>query len=1125
MLSDLTVVGFGLLWLGLLFGAALWGERRSGLLSRHWGTVYALSLAVYCTSWTFYGTVTQATRSGWPIPPTFVGTILLYALGFPLLLKLVRMARAHNATSLADLIATRLGRDGWLAAAVTLVAVLGMLPYVALQLKAVAMSYGLLTRASDLAPPPWQDSALYVALAMALFAMLFGTRRASTAEHNRGLVLAMAFESLLKLGAMLALGAFVVFGLDPGSAGCGPGLARECPPPPPTSTAGFLPLVLLGALAMFTLPHQFHVGIVECRNERHLHTARWLFPLYMVLIALPVLPLAAAGDARLAALGVPSDLYVLALPLSEGHEALALLAFLGGLSAATGMVILATLALSLMIGNHWLTPLLVRGGWAQQAGRDLRGSVLNQRRVAILAVVLLAWAYSRAIVGSDALADIGAVSFSALGVLAPPLLFAIARPQTPPRAVLAGLAVAVAVWAWLLLVPSLAELDAAAPEWLQRGPLGIGWLSPDGFLGFDGWSRLGRAVVFSLVAGTAVPLLLAGIAAPRRERRPAALDAELLRGVARRFLPAERVQALLGDRHGPVGAEAEARLEHELAAVLGAASARLLLDAARRENSGELDTVAEIVGEASQALRFNQRLLEAALENMSQGISVVDRELRLVAWNRRYAELFGFPEALLTIGRPIGELARHALRHSVGVQAPERIEAMVARRLDWMRSGSPHLTERRLPDGTIVEIRGNPMPGGGFVATYTDVTAFRRSEAGLIRAAETLEQRVDERTAALARATAAAERANTAKSRFLAAVSHDLAQPLNAAHLFTHALAQQLRHEQYRDAVANIDGALGSAENLLAGLLDISRLDAGGLAPRIEPFRVADMLQHLAAEFGVLAADRGLALRCVAPRRLWLRSDAQLLRRVLQNFLANAVRYTERGRVLLGCRRRGDRLRIEVWDTGPGIAADDQPLIFEEFRRLARGGQGLGLGLAIAERIARLLQHRIDLRSTPGRGTVFAIEVPVCAEPSARPGPAPAAGLPEPPRQRVLVVDNDIAVLRGMQALLAGWNCEVYAAQSFDEALALAQSVLPDLLLLDFHLDDGRTGLELHDAIGEGCATVLISADHGDPLRRAAAAAGCQLLHKPLKPLALKALMRRLAARGDHAAAQRVPAD
>ena len=372
------------------------------------------------------------------------------------------------------------------------------------------------------------------------------------------------------------------------------------------------------------------------------------------------------------------------------------------------------------------------------------------------------------------------------------------------------------------------------------------------------------------------------------------------------------------------------------------------------------------------------------------------------------------------------------------------------------------------------------------------------------------------RTAELEGAKGEAERANRAKTRFLAAVSHDLAQPLNAAHLFTHALAQQLLHPEYREAVGNIDGALGSAEGLLAGLLDISRLDAGGMAPNVHPFCVDDLLQPLAAEFGVLARHKGLELHYVATRA-WVRSDPQLLRRALQNFLANAVRYTAHGRIALSCRRDGAGLRIEVRDSGPGIAEADQAAIFEEFRRLDRGGQGLGLGLAIAERIARLLGHPLALRSQPGRGACFSISVP---RTSARPAIAslPAMEPTAAPRSRVLVVDNDADVLRAMQALLEGWQCEVMAARDAAEAEACVATAVPDILLLDYHLDQGDTGLALRARLRARMPErpcVIITADHGEDLRRAVAEAGCQLLYKPLRPLALKSVMSRFVAARD----------
>mgnify|MGYP001063023224 CR=1 FL=1 len=1114
MLSVAAVVAAALLWLGLLFGTGLVAERHPGIFEKHWRHVYALSLAVHCTSWTFYGTVTQAARYGWPLPPTFVGAILFYALAMAFMMRLVRLARESNATSLADLIATRLGKDPWLAAVVTLVAVLGLIPYIALQLQAITMSLATVTTgigtADGDAPPLWRDGALYVALAMAVFAILFGTRRVNAAGHNRGLVLALAFESLFKLVAMLALGAFVWLGLH--------GLP-EIPAarPPARAAGGFMPLVVLGALAMFVMPHQFHVGVVECRDEADVRTARWQFPLYLLLIALPTLALARAGAALLGD-AVPTDMYALALPLTQGSAALALLVFLGGLSAATGMVIVSTLTLSLMIGNHWFAPGLLRGAWARGQGDDHRGDLLLLRRTGIVALMLLGWAYSRLVSGNEALADVGAVSFSALATLVPALVFAVWRPQTPAIAASAGVLAGFAAWLWVMLVPTLVATAGDDPGWLRDGPFGIAALAPDAFFGLTGWSRLGRAVGVSLFVGTAVTWVVAALRGAPHRRQARGADLASLRDAGRRFLPAARVDDLLqhAPASGPVPARIESKLEHELAAVLGSASARLLLDAARRnpvdtEGGAGLDMVAAIVGEASQDLRFNQRVLEAALENMSQGISVVDAELHLVAWNRRYEELFGYPQGMLRVGMPIAEAARWALREIASID-PARDETALERRLAHMRAGTPHLSERVFPDGSIVEIRGNPMPGGGFVATFTDVTEFRQAEAGLMRVNETLEQRVAERTALLETAKREAEHANDAKSRFLAAIGHDLLQPLHAAHLFTDTLQQRGAPEQ-RELARHIGAALDSTTDLLTTLLDMSRLEAGGLVPEPRAFPLADVLDPLVAQFRVLAGQRGLALHAV-PTRAWVRSDPQLLRRTLQNFLANALRYTASGRVLLGVRRCGNGLRIEVHDTGPGIDAAQREAIFEEFRRGEDApGQGLGLGLAIARRIAQLLGSDVSLRSTPGRGSIFAIGVP--RAPAAQPHRAPPRGLA---RLRVLVVDNEAPAREALAGVLRGWGCQVRTAADGDAAAAtLAQEAI-DLWIFDYHLDDGDDGVALHGRLAAAfpaAACLILSADQTGVVRTAAQEAGLPLLMKPLRPLALKSVLdRMLAARG-----------
>jgi Na+/proline symporter/CheY-like chemotaxis protein len=1102
--ATLTLIGAGLAWLGLLFAVAVIGERSPDRWRAAWPVVYSLSLAVYCTAWTFYGTTTQAARSGWPVPPTFIGTILLFVFCFPFLRRLVALSKATNATSIADFIASRFGKSSVLAAAVTGVAVLGIVPYIALQLQAVAMSFEAIHgRVADGSSAAWQDAALYAALVMAVFAMLFGTRRAAATEHNRGLVLAMGFESLLKLTAMLALGGFVVFGLF-----SGPGdFSARAPSPPFSGLDSFLTLVLLGALAMFTLPHQFHIGVVECRQERHLRVARWLFPLFLVLISLPILPLARAGNALLEGQVAP-DLYVLMLPLGEQQQGLALFAFLGGLSAATSMVILASLTLSIMIGNHWLTPALLNRHWGRVS--ELGIPVRQQRRLGIVVVLLLSYVYSRSIGMADALADIGALSFSGLAQLGPAVVLAVYRPGRSARAVLAGILCGVAVWAYVLFLPLLLAGLGATSDWMSTGPLGLTWLAPENLFGMNEFAPQTRAVVSSLAVNLLVTLVGIRIdAAPGRESSlDDPLRPDMLYRLAERFLPETRIERLFADRQD--ARALAARLEHELAAVVGSASARLLLDAARRRTPAPLDTVADLVGQAAEQARFSREVLSGALENMSQGVCVVDREMRLVAWNSAYLALFDYPESMIRVGRPVADLLRHNAES--GLMGGGDIERKIQRRLAHKRSGSRHRIERPWPDGRIIEIRGNPMPGGGFVATFTDVTAFRHAEEELRRINETLEQRVGDRTRELEKAKIQAERASEAKTRFLAAVSHDLVQPLNAAQLLTHALSGRLHDEDNRRSLSQISGALGATEDLLEGLLDISRLDAGGMEPRLSRFPLDEMFSQLEGEFSLLAEERDLVL---SGRRtgIWVETDPQLLRRILQNFLSNAVRYTRRGGVLIGCRRRGEKVLIGVWDTGPGITPDEQSVIFEEFRRLGdrQHAPGLGLGLAIAERMSRLLGHRLVLASRPGRGTLFGVEVP--RVPAQRPAARSRRDGASPGSGRVLIVDNEASMLGSLDTLVSGWGFEVQVAGEAGQALGAARQFDPQLLIVDYHLDAGRTGLELLDQLREaGCRSpaILISADHAAEVRQAARRAGCEFLHKPLRPLALRSLITRM---------------
>ena len=1104
MLSPLTVIIASLAWAAVLFGVALWGERHTARLGRIWPVVYTLSLAVHCTAWTYYGAVAQAVRWQFPSPPTYLGIVLLLVFGFGFLQRLGRLTHEHNSASLADLVTSRFGKDRRLGIAITTVALIGMVPYIALQLKAVALSFTLLIGGDPNVQPAYLDASLWIALVMAAFTMLFGTRRASATEHNRGIVLALGFESLLKLAALLAVGAFVVWGSHAGYAD----LAQRAQALPAGVYDGsFFALMGLGAIAMFTLPHQFHVGIVELRDSGDLRAARWLFPLYLLAIALPVLPIAWAGQLDLGDT-VPPDLYVLALPLAAGQKGLALLTFLGGMSAATGMAILSALTLSIMLANHWVSPYFVRDAARASSGSDLRPWVLANRRIGIGLVFVLAWLYSQAMSGVKALGDFGILSFSALAQLAPAVVLAVYRPRLPSGALLAGLLTGSLVWLWLMLVPT--AMQAGLMPQFDPG-VGWRWLTPEGFLGLGELHPVARGVLVSLLVNVATVLLVARFMPLKPDAARGGIAMTALENVARRFLPKDYVRTLAerGGHDATADEAMVATVERELAAVVGVSSARLLIDAAWRGESAPLDTVAELVGEATQALRFNQQVLEAALQNMSQGISVVDREQRLVAWNRRYAEMFGFPDDLLQVGRPIADLTRWALQ-----RMPHRghDERALQRRLDFMRAGTAHLTERVFPDGSIVEIRGNPMPGGGFVATYTDVTASRQAERELKQANETLEQRVAERTALLETAKREAEHANDAKSRFLTAIGHDLLQPLHAAQLFTDALSQQLSEQRQRDTALQVRGALDSTTDLLTGLLDMSRLEAGGLVPEPRDLPLMEVLEPLASEFRVLARERGLSFAMV-PTRAWVHTDPQLLRRILQNFLANAVRYTARGGVLLGVRRRGDRMRVEVWDTGPGIVEAEQQRIFEEFRRGDDvPGQGLGLGLSIADRISALLDAPLSLRSRVGHGAVFAVDLVRVTPPAAMPS---LAGKPGLAGRHVLAVDNDPDALDALRQVLVGWGCSVAIAADGASADAALRERDADLWLFDYHLDAGDTGVALAGrlrAVHGQRPCLILSADQTDAVRRAVRDADLPLLAKPVRPLALKSVLDRLLA-------------
>ncbi|MDC5804476.1 hybrid sensor histidine kinase/response regulator [Vibrio europaeus] len=1137
------VITVSLMYLGLLFLIAWYGDKQHNWLAKWRPWVYSLSIAVYCTSWTFYGTVGQASNNPWAFLPIYIAPILVFTLGWRILARLIITAKREHITSIADFIAARYGKSQGLAVVVTLIAVAGILPYIALQLRGITMGLEII---SPELPRSFEGSSLdvswFVVGALAIFTMLFGTRHIDNTEHHRGMMMAIAFESIIKLVAFLAVGLFILFlALNRNDVELAQ-IARQTYQSPNVPT--LIIHTVLTMLAIVCLPRQFHTMVVENERAQDLHTARWLFPLYLILMGIFVLPIAWVGQSLLT--DASPDTYVISLPMAVGAQDIALLAFLGGTSAASGMVIVSTIALAIMVSNDLVMPLLLRRmRLSQRNHRHFSGLLLIIRRGLILLLLLGAWGFYQALGNIHSLSAIGFLSFAAITQFAPALIGGMYWRQGNRKGVYVGLAVGFTLW----LITLMSQTDMLAgsaqdnfllwmitpPEWLQNlnvknSDWGIVLSVALNTLCYVVVSLLTRASLSERLQSAS----FVGTPLPESENmslyqsRVTVGELEML---ASRFVGRQRVRSafrqywqqqretLLPNQQAP--STLIRHTERVLAGVFGASSAKLVLTSALQGRNMQLEEVATIVDEASELYDFSRGLLQGAIEHIGQGIAVVDKQLRLVAWNQRYLELFTFPAGLIQVGRPIADVIRH--NAECGLCGPGDPEEHVRRRVYHLEQGTRHTSSRVRPDGRVIEVQGNPMPGGGFVMSFTDITVFRDAEQALKEANETLEERVQERTQELEQlnkklvsATQRSEHESQSKSRFLAAVSHDLMQPLNAARLFASSLSEVAKEPETQQLSQHIESALGAAEDLIGDLLDISRLESGKLDINVHGFAINDVLSNLNAEFSALAKQQGIEFTMI-PSQLLVQSDPKLLRRVVQNFLTNAFRYSPKGKVALGVRRVGSQARIDVWDNGMGIDEDKQQEIFEEFNRgtQVRSDQGLGLGLAISKGIAHVLGHQITMRSWPGKGSVFSITL-ARSEKALEPVKAePASSTSDLSHLKVLCVDNETDILVGMETLLGRWGCDVRTAVDLVNSLqAIEETWVPDVILSDYRLDNGRTGLEVLQQcrlrLGDSFIGVIISADRTDDMLDGIKSNGFSFIPKPVKPLKLRAVLNRV---------------
>lgn len=1132
-------VTLAIVYLFLLFSLASWGDKNSPkarALTSH-PAIYSLALGIYCTAWTFFGMVGQASRDTWIYLPIMLGPILVYVLGYKFIYKLTLVSKKQHITTISDFIASRYGKRQTVALLVTLIALLATIPYIALQLKAIGATFQLLTQ------QPNSNAIIIAATAfIAVFAIYFGTKQTDVTEYRRGLMLAIAFESSIKLLA-LVLVAFVGYSAWKAKA-TGPlfeSFLNEAALSQ-FSSFSFIAQTIMAAAAVICLPRQFHVAIIDNLSLKHLKTARWLFPLYLTVISAVIPIIAVAGKAIFTSADVEPDSYVLSLAMFSESVLLQVIVFIGGLSAATAMIIVATLTLSTMLTNDVILPryLAVKGSPEQK--RDFSKQIRLIRRLVIGVILLLAFLYHQQMTTSRSLHSIGLIAFSLVIQLLPAIVGGLYWKRAHAHGVYAGLMVGLVIWVLWLVLPVISEEISRLEqnELISQGAI-ISLAANTFMYALFSWFAPARLVDRIQAEAFVSPAIVKTNISKKQHTSVTVSDLVTLLST---FMGDGRCTQLLEQyrqlHHCELPQEATpdedflSFCERALGGVIGASSAKVLLDSALRGKKMDFTEVINFFDDTTQAMQFNMTALLTSLENMDQGISVVDKHLNLVAWNKRYSTLYTYPDDLLVVGAPIEKVIRY--NAAQGEFGTPDVEAEVEKRLEHLRSGTPHRFTRQRKDGRVIEMVGNPLPGGGFVTSFNDITGHIEIQQALEESNIDLEARIKKRTEEvhsinaelrleierrsgaekeLIRARKAAEDANASKTRFLALASHDVLQPLNAAKLYITALQEQELPSNVSAIVNKLNHSVTSSEALIGTLLDIARLDQGEMKPDLEAIDLQALLSPLIDETRMRAREKGLALK-VRVQPVWVMADKTFLYRITQNLLSNAVKYTEKGKVLFIARKQKSHVIIGVFDTGIGISKEKLNAVFNDFYRTNQSNEhGLGLGLAIVRRLGQQMNSQISVDSTLGKGSYFHFALPLAQakQPlvtSTKVKSTTFSGL------KVMCVDDQKENLDAMQTLLEKWGISVALADNWDDALATSEQFSPHILLMDYQLSHIKeyNGLALIEAIRHKQNVVLpaalITATQDEDLMTRSKEQGVNYLAKPLKPAKLRALLQSM---------------
>ncbi len=1112
--------------------------------------VYGLTLALFLIVSYIYALYNMAFSDGWILAAVGLGPLLVFAFGFGFLKRIAKIVHIQNIKSLPDLLSARYGKKTTVSIISTLLILILALPYLGMQLWYIDYSTGIIiayfntSLMNDFGVLTQKNSKLLIVILL-FFVGFVAIKSTQPSKGTHGVLFVIALCSIASIILVAVIFTYIVYFRFDGLADLltqfSSVRSQEMIFKGEFSLSNFIVMIFLSGFAFIAMPWQFMIIFGDNIDEKKLTVGRKLLLPYLLGFFALIVPV---GIAIIVIIKnnnmINFDLALLTTMLGDNVIWIGLLFYFVSLISSVLLMVIGTLAISTMISNDIVLPLLLKtlGGEGFIKSQAKKSILLLKRCLIVFTLVLGYFIYLELAI-SGQYEKLLYNFYMILFQLAPAMIGGIYWHRATAKGVIAGLIAGLVMWA----------ITSGQPIAISLGIMNNSILNPmmffktnlDSYTLATFWITGVNILFFIIFSYMSKPdedevmqkNLFANINAPNRYAGQKSILLSDLQTLVGRYvgqnISKRRFETFANNQNISLMPNDFASMqfinfaENQLAGTIGSSSARFVMAIIMERKKIGAKSAIKLLDEASDIIQHNRQFLQSAVDNIKQGICVLDENLKLLCWNHAFQKLLNIPDGILENNLYFKFILEYCANK--GVFGEGKVKDIVANRMLNYIALKKTMREAIHSTKQILEVTSSVMPEGGYVITFDNITAQVNTAKTLESVNINLEQRVDERTGELtllneqlSSAKANAEEANIDKTRFLAAASHDISQPMNAARLYSTALLEKPLDGEVKQIAQSLDLSLTSVEEILVALLDISRLDSGVFETKMADFSLNRLFEQLYVEFKPLADKKGLKLKYVKTKA-YIKSDRRHLRRILQNYISNAIKYTEQGEVLFGCRHKGKRLRLDVYDTGHGVAPFQIKTIFKEFKRLESGmrvAEGVGLGLSIVDRISKMIGSELDITSKVDRGSKFSCYVDLGSQKNSNEIVESKVFIARKKLNdlNVICIDNEPEILNALKVLLGNWGVNGIYSETSKDALQQMQDkdITPHAIIADYHLnfENGVFAIEkIRWQVDKPIVAILATADRSEQVAKICRKKDIILMSKPIKPAVLRAVLTR----------------